>query len=235
MVDLYRTHLKEREAWGKERHLSAHERSNKSLPGPVVSALTDNDTSLFPSTYISSPFAYSSPWVNLCSPDPIISSISRQVLNLEVAYADFCGVSSIFIPGPRQDDRDQVATYARAIQESLQVAVRANIVVHLPMYREPGLEESAGTLATLVNPNGDGEPDSKEEIDLFSSWDTWHTIRSVCSYSTRLFVCKWSSLFVQYARGPPEGWTRMYHASPIYSMPSSHERSGMNREHAVLI
>ncbi|MCV5132230.1 hypothetical protein OFL98_26430, partial [Escherichia coli] len=73
-----------------------------------------------------------------------------------------------------------------------------NLVIHLPMYREPGLEEEAETLSSLLAGDGSSSSNSKEtvktdaakgtEIDLFSTWDSWHTIRTVCKYSGRLFV-----------------------------------------------
>jgi protein arginine N-methyltransferase 5 len=70
----------------------------------------------------------------------------------------------------------------------MHVANRANIIIHMPMYREPGLEEKAETLSSIFNPGDAPEAEPKKEIDLFSAWDSWNTIRSVCNYSMRLFV-----------------------------------------------
>ena len=155
--------------------------------------LTNKDTDLFPCSYILNVLAYSSPWIDLGSSDPLVASLSRQALNLEVAYANFCGVRSVLIPGPRQDaDGKAVLQYARAVKEVFLVASRVNIIIHMPMYREPGLEEKVKLLSEEL----DGPSHVKaggaqaEEIDLFGAWDTWHTIRSVCEYSTRLFVGK---------------------------------------------
>lgn len=188
VVDLYKDHLKEREQWAQERGLTPTQQANPSLPGPVIPTLTDQDTSLFPSNYIGSLITYASPWIDLCSSDPFISSISRQVLNLEVAYANFCGARTLVVPGPRQDESGRgIAQYARAIQEALRVANRVNLIVHMPMYREPGLEEKAETLSDIFAPPKE-EQKANEEIDLFSAWDSWNTIRSVCNYSMRLFV-----------------------------------------------
>ncbi|KAK4239275.1 hypothetical protein C8A03DRAFT_32689 [Achaetomium macrosporum] len=189
VVELHRDYLKEREQWSQERGLTTSQQANTSLPGPVVPTLTDEDTSLFPSNHIGSLAAYSSPWIDLCSPDPFISSISRQVLNLEAAYANFCGARTIIVPGPRGDDSSRgLAQYARAVREALHVANRANIIIHMPMYREPGLEEKAETLASIFNPQSTPEAEAEKEIDLFSAWDSWNTIRSICNYSARLFV-----------------------------------------------
>lgn len=189
VVDVYKSHVEETKQWHERRGLTAAQMKNESLPLPTVPALTDKDTTLFPCSYIGALVAYVSPWIDLCSADPLISTISRQALNLEIGYANWCGVRSIVIPGPRADDSGKaVAQYARAIQETLGVSTRANIIVHLPMYREPGLEEKVPLLSETL---GLGEAASKpgaEEIDLFGAWDTWHTIRTVCEYSMRLFV-----------------------------------------------
>ncbi|KAK3946246.1 hypothetical protein QBC46DRAFT_301489 [Diplogelasinospora grovesii] len=184
VIDLYKSHVQRRGQWG----ISGTQKGNPSTPLPVVPTLTDKDTSYFPSHYVGNMVAYASPWIDLCSNDALISSISRQVLNLEVAYANFCGARGIIVPGPRDDAPRGVLQYARAIQEAFQVATRANLIIHMPMYREPGLEEKSKTLsAELIEQDGQKSGAGKE-IELFSAWDSWHTIRSVCNYSVRLFV-----------------------------------------------
>lgn len=162
-------------------------------PDPIVPPLTTEDTSLFPGHSTSGLIAYSSPWIDLCSDNPAISSISRQVLNLEVAYANFCGVRTIIFPGPRQDavkagNSRGLAQYARAIQETLLIGTRMNFVIHLPMYREPGLEEATSTLSSELDNSKAAAANEQDDIDIFSSWDSWHLIRSTCDYDSRLFV-----------------------------------------------
>ncbi len=189
---LYERHLKDQENWARQRtDIDAQDAHlNPSLPGPVVPTLTDKDTLLTPSPYVGSLAIYFSPWIDLCSDDPAIASISRQVLNLEAAYANFCGARTVVIPGPRKDGSSRgIAQYARAIREALQVANRANIIIHMPMYREPGLEEKAEIFAKK---DGQEATAVEKEIDLFSAWDSWNTIRSVCNYSMRLFVGRFS-------------------------------------------
>lgn len=184
VIGSYKSYLSERESWG----LDHVRKTNPSLPAPVISTLTDEDTTYGPGPYVGSIAAYASPWIDLCSPDPVIASISRQVLNLELAYAGFSGARNIIIPGPRKDgDGSAIVRYARAIQEALQVANRVNIIIHLPMYREPGLEETAETLSSLLQADGEKQ-EELTDIDIFTTWDSWHTIRSVCEYSPRLFV-----------------------------------------------
>jgi len=163
------------------------------LPEPLIPPLTPDDTGLFPNATTNTYIAYSSPWIDLCSPNIVVANVSRQVLNLEVDYANFCGVRSIIIPGPRRDASAELgsqglALYARAIREALNIGSRLNFLIHMPMYREPGLDETIDTLSTLV-PGNDGQgPQNDHNIDLFSCWDSWHFIRSICSYNTRLYV-----------------------------------------------
>lgn len=203
VVDLHKNYLNEREEWTQKQGLAASQQANPSLPGPVVPTLTDKDTSVYPSHYIGNLAVYFSPWIDLCSHDPHIASLSRQVLNLEAAYANFCGARTIVIPGPRQDDSSRgIAQYARAIREALNVANRANIIIHMPMYREPGLDEKAETLSSIFNPKDGSEAESKKEIDLFGAWDSWNTIRSACNYSMRLFVGKSHMILGQVTRPP---------------------------------
>lgn len=181
VIDLCQAHLKDLD----ERGLTELERANPSLPGPIIPTLTDEDTTLFPSSYVGALVAYSSPWIDLASENPLVANLSRQILNLEVAYANFCGVRSIVIPGPRRDHSGkQITQYARAIQEAFEVAIRVNLIIHMPMYREPGLEETEQVLCGQ-NSSVNGK---EAEIDIFSAWDSWHTIRSVCDYTPRLFV-----------------------------------------------
>ncbi|KAI8949904.1 methyltransferase-like protein [Xylaria longipes] len=158
---------------------------------PIVTSLTPEDTTLFPEVYTGGFVGYASPWIDLCSPNHVIASISRQVLNLEVDYANFCGVRSIIVPGPRQDSAQAgsgqgIAQYARAIQEALLIGTRVNLIVHLPMYREPGLEEKVAQLS-ISDEAGDKSQASKE-IDIFTTWDSWHVIRTACDYDAKLFV-----------------------------------------------
>ncbi|KAI0185316.1 PRMT5 arginine-N-methyltransferase [Xylaria flabelliformis] len=158
---------------------------------PIVTSLTPEDTTLFPELYTSGYVGYASPWIDLCSPNHVVASISRQVLNLEVDYANFCGVRSIIVPGPRQDgaqvgNGQGIAQYARAIQEALLIGTRVNLIVHLPMYREPGLEEKVAQLSSSHETQD--IPQASREIDIFTTWDSWHVIRTACDYDAKLFV-----------------------------------------------
>ena len=52
------------------------------IPIPVIPALTPADSPLTPHDSISQLLAVTSPWIDLCSPDPVIANISLQVFNL---------------------------------------------------------------------------------------------------------------------------------------------------------
>src|SRR5438034_11778787 len=64
----------------------------------IIPPLSPGDSPLTPDESISHLVAVSSSWIDLCSPDPLIADVSRQVLMLEIAYAAFCGVSFAIIP-----------------------------------------------------------------------------------------------------------------------------------------
>jgi protein arginine N-methyltransferase 5 len=163
-------------------------------PAPIIPPLNPIDTPLTPGDTVSQLIAYSSPWIDLCSSDPLISSISRQVLNIEIAYASFCGIGNIIIPGPRvynsgSTNGDGLIQYARAIQEALTIGTYIQVAIHIPMY---GNGENVGMTGDL-RPFARGEYTSGEgnvEVDLFETWDAWNLIRSVCKYSQRLTVGK---------------------------------------------
>lgn len=158
---------------------------------PIIPPLTPDDTGLVPSAAVNTYTAYISPWIDLCSTNPLIASISRQVLNLEVNYANFCGVRSIIIAGPSRDasqngGNQALAQYSRAVQEALTIGAALTVLIHMPMYREPGINE-VETLAVL-QPEKTALESASKEIDLFAAWASWHHVRSVCNYNLRLYV-----------------------------------------------
>jgi protein arginine N-methyltransferase 5 len=167
---------------------------------PILLPLTPEDTSVFPSQAVNTYVAYTSPWIDLCSNDPVIANISRQVLNLEVNYASWCGVKSIIIAGPGRDASKDggnrgLAQYSRAVKEALTIAPSTTILIHIPMYREPPVGAQIETLSSL-----NGEEASKDlegSIDIFTSWDSWNQIRSVCNYNHRLLVGKQMIVFLR--------------------------------------
>lgn len=171
-------------------------RATSSRAEPILPPLTPDDTGLFPSAAVNTYTAYISSWIDLCSPDPIIASISRQVLNLEINYANFCGVRSVIIAGPSCDaskdgGNQGLIQYARALQEALAIGNCLTFLIHLPMYREPGADGQLVTLSS-IKPQPSQET-CAGEVDLFGCWDSWHHIRTVCKYNVRLFVGRLSA------------------------------------------
>ena len=165
---------------------------------PTISPLSLPDTPLTPGDITSQLLAFVSPWIDLCSPDPLISNISRQVLYLEIAYAAFCGIEYVFIPGPKLYHGDAVThgtpQYARAVQEALSIGSHLSIHITFPMIADPIEEPRAemGNLASQTRPEYIDEVDElrPQKPDMFGTWDAWNTIRTVCKYSNRLFVGK---------------------------------------------
>lgn len=158
---------------------------------PILLPLTPEDTSMFPSQAVNTYIAYTSPWIDLCSNDPVVANISRQVLNLEVNYASWCGVKSIIITGPGRDASKDggsqgLAQYSRAIQEVLTIAPSVSVLIHIPMYREPLAGAQDETLSSLNEQQVSKAVDG--DVDIFTSWDSWNQIRSVCKYNPRLLV-----------------------------------------------
>jgi len=170
--------------------------TSQTPPAPIIPPLTPVDTPLTPGETLSQLIAYSSPWIDLCSSDPLISNISRQVLNIEIAYASFCGVGNIIIPGPRNytsgsKDNNGIIQYARAIQEALTIGSYIQMAIHIPMYGQEEVKDMTGDLLPFARNNQSSEkPKASKDIDLFETWDAWNFIRSVCKYNSRLSVGK---------------------------------------------
>lgn len=162
----------------------------------TIPPLSLNDSNLTPNEATSQIVGVTSSWIDLCSPDPLIADLSRQVLMLEVAYAAFCGIGYLLVPGPKLHHggihSEGVAYYARAMQEALSLGPYIQFHVWLGMVDSPELETDAmGDLAPLAReeyllPNEGISP----KVDSFGTWDAWDLIRKTCRYHTRLFVGK---------------------------------------------
>jgi type II protein arginine methyltransferase len=180
-------------------HLAVLEPFNDKTPAPIIPPFSAVDTPLIPGETVSQLVGCVSPWIDLCSPDPLISNISRQVLTMETAYAAFCGIGNVIIPGPRHyqnglNDTSGLVQYARAVQEALSVGTYVQIAIHLPMYDtgEHHIKETIGDLAPFSRGGHafSEETTISKEPDTYSTWDAWNFIRSVCGYNSRLAVGK---------------------------------------------
>ncbi|OAL64734.1 protein methyltransferase [Trichophyton rubrum] len=130
--------------------------SRNSAPLKIPS-FTTADTNLRPEGTNSYVVAVSSRWIDMCSPDPLIADISRQVLLLELAYAAFCGVHHAIIPGPKLHHGSShgygLIYYARAIQEVLTTAPYIRINIWLPVVDNPELEaDQMGDISPFARP-----------------------------------------------------------------------------------
>lgn len=128
-------------------HLNELDRCpGRSLPTPIIPSLSPFDTPLAPHESMSQLLAVASPWIDLSSPDPVIYNLSRQVLELEVAYAAFCGIGNIILPAPRLHHGklhgDGITRYAYAIQEALNIGLYIQLSVTLPMMDNPSEDDA---------------------------------------------------------------------------------------------
>lgn len=168
------------------------------LPAPMVPALSSVDTPLGPGETVTQLLGVISPWIDLCSPDPLIYGISRQVLELEVSYAAFCGLGNVLIQGPKLHHGklhgDGLMQYALAIQEALGASNYLQIEIQLPMMDHADSEKDHGmeSLAYRAREEyvGTTEGIKGRKPDEFGTWDAWNMIRIVCKYNPRLFIGK---------------------------------------------
>ncbi|KAF2842358.1 arginine N-methyltransferas-like protein [Patellaria atrata CBS 101060] len=168
------------------------------IPMPLIPPLTSLDTNLTPNETISQLIAFTSPWIDLASPDPVIASLSKQVFNLEIAYAAFCGIGNVIIQGLALNHGvtpgSGISQYARVIQEALGAGPYLHLQILMQM-REDSISSSADTMGSLSQfarqqylEKASHASATEREADLFSTWDTWNVIRSVCKYSSRLSI-----------------------------------------------
>lgn len=161
------------------------------VPLPTITPLMPEDTDLSPEESNTAFVGIVSPWIDLGSRDPLIASVSRQVFNLEVAYAAFVGVSNVVVHGPMQGS--DTVQYARAIAEGLGLGPYIQLQILMPMTGELDLEGSDGAhLSELArdqyHPDVEYDEDDEDDLDLYETWETWNTVRSICAYSTKLTV-----------------------------------------------
>ncbi|KAL8708289.1 MAG: hypothetical protein Q9225_007623 [Loekoesia sp. 1 TL-2023] len=160
---------------------------------PTIPSLSPADTPLTPGEIIMQLVGYASPWIDLSSPDPVVYDISRQVLELEISYAAFCGLGNVVIPGPKlqygNSHGEGIAQYAYAVQEALALSNYTQISIQLPMMYHPDQDSKdvAGSLSPFARPEY-VEEGAKSKLDFLGTWDAWHIIRTFCKYNSRLFV-----------------------------------------------
>jgi len=166
----------------------------------VVPPLSKLDSTLTPNDATSQIVGVISSWIDMCSPDPLIADLSRQVFMLEVAYAAFCGIGYLLVPGPKLHHggihSEGVVYYARAIQDALSLGPYIQFHIWLRMVDNPELEvDIMGDLAPLAREEYLLPEDGVlPKVDLFGTWDAWDLIRKTCKYHSRLLVGKYRHL-----------------------------------------
>ncbi|KAL9576052.1 MAG: hypothetical protein Q9212_007426, partial [Teloschistes hypoglaucus] len=175
-------------------HLSDVKNRTEDLTAlPKIAPLSAADTPLTPGEVIQQLVGVASPWIDLSSPDPVVFDISRQVLELEVQYAAFCGLGNVIVPGPRLQyggaHGEGITQYAFAIQDALALSNFTQLLIHLPMMYHPDQdnEDVEGSLVPFARPEY-AEEGIKAKYDFLGTWDAWQVIRSICKYHFRLFV-----------------------------------------------
>ena len=166
---------------------SAH---TQSQPLPLIPALDNLDTPLGPSDTIGQLVIFTSSWIDLSSPDPVIAHLSRQVFHLEIAYAAFCGATNVVVSGPRlSHGQNGISRYARAVKEALSTAAYMQLHIQLPIDGTVAAanEDDLGDLARFARAEFEQSKESNNN-DPWSSWDAWNTVRSICKYHNRLSV-----------------------------------------------
>ncbi|KAL2829927.1 PRMT5 arginine-N-methyltransferase-domain-containing protein [Aspergillus cavernicola] len=160
----------------------------------VIPELGPSDTHLTPNDAMSQLMGVTSSWIDLCSPDPLIADISRQAFMLEVAYAAFCGIGYLLIPGPKLHHNgmhsEGLIYYARAIQDAISLGPYIQFHIWLNMTDSHDLElDEMGDLAPLAREEFfDRFERQSPKVSLFGTWDAWDAIRRACKYHSRLFV-----------------------------------------------
>ncbi|KAI5291554.1 methyltransferase protein [Ascosphaera acerosa] len=162
--------------------------------GPPQPDAADSD--LTPGEATAQIAGVASSWLDLCSPDPVIADVSRQVLAREVAYAAFCGIAHVILPKPQcgggGDAAEGLHYYALAVRDAIAAAPYMQFLVSLDMIYNPAWEQtSSASLASSARRPYTPDPTTDttgSSVDLFGTWDAWHTIRSVCKYPSRLSV-----------------------------------------------
>lgn len=139
------------------------------LAAPTVTSLSALDTNLAPGETMAQILGVVSPWIDLCSPDPVIYNVSRQVLVMEVAYAAFCGIGNLILPCPKlhhgKTTGTGIAQYAHAVQQVLDVGGFIHMSVTMPIMDNPHdvVEETKGSLALHARPEHVGVSENERQ------------------------------------------------------------------------
>ena len=163
------------------------------VPVPLIPPLKPTDTTLLPTESLTHCIGVTSSWIDLASADPAISNVSRQILNLELAYATFCGISNVIIKAPdvsaSRGNSSLITQFARAILEALSIGPYVRIHILFPMSPGKGKRtEDSSDLSQLSQVKEEGDDNINAALEPWGPWEAWDIVRSVCKYESRLSV-----------------------------------------------
>lgn len=161
-----------------ERYVHNKKGPKFSVPPPQVSEIT-----ILPGPHVANTIGLAAPWIELDSKDPQMAYLSYHVLAHELQYANFCGLKYVVLSGPKR--RTHVAQYAQSVSQLLCLVPQIELVIHLPFTEEYAVDEQRNT---VVPPS-----------DLFSIWEVWNSIRTMCNYPKNLSLALQMPRYV-----PPE-------------------------------
>ena len=161
----------------------------------LIPPLSPADTDLNACEAANQIIAKTSPWLDLCSTDPLVAEISKQILELEIAYAAFCGCTYVLIPGPtfltHQRCQAGLMQFSRAIQQALTKSPFMQLYVWWPMIDHPENDVVyMGDLTRFARTEHGGKnfDGGNRGLDLYGTWDAWNVVRSFCRYNARLSI-----------------------------------------------
>jgi protein arginine N-methyltransferase 5 len=108
-----------------------------------------------------------SSWIELDNDDIAINEFSFQVFYNEISYANYLGIKTFMLNPPR--DIDNIQIFSSNIAKILDLFPSIHISISLPICQD--INES-----------------SLEFLDIYSTWDTWNSIRITCNYHQNLSV-----------------------------------------------
>lgn len=125
------------------------------------------DTALFNGNHIQHTIGLISSWIELDSYNSIINEFSFQVLYNEISYANYLGIKTFILTPPKNINNIQI--FSSNVSNILSIFPSIHISISLPI-------------------SLDFNNDSIDLFNIYSTWETWNSIRSICDYNPNLSV-----------------------------------------------
>ena len=163
----------------------------------TIPSLRPIDTLLRPAQHVGQLIAFTSSWIDTASSNSDVADVSFQILNLEVAYAAFCGIMNVVVHSPTlafsSIKSANITKFAHAIRHILTISphLQIHILISFDNQCHTSMNEEYGSLTTKLSQNfGSANCLDQNDHDPLSAWGFWNIVRSVCKYSSRLSVGK---------------------------------------------